>query len=71
METLGGWHPRALEALTRLGRQLARHTGGEDSEVLNHLMQRLGILLMKGNSSLLLSRAPDFCDPEIDGVVDS
>ena len=39
VETLGGWHSQAVEHITR---QLARHTGREDEEVVRHLFQRAG-----------------------------
>ena len=67
METLGGWHPTAIKVLTKLGRQLARHTGRQDSEVLQHLFQRLSVLLMRGNAALILSRALDIAPQTIDG----
>ena len=70
IETLGGWDRRAMKILNKLGHQLARHTGREDTEVLRHMYQRLGILLMRGNASLLLSRSPNLIPPHIDGDVD-
>ena len=30
VDTLGGWHPTALETIAKLGRQLARNVGKED-----------------------------------------
>ena len=71
METLGGWHSHAEANITRLARQLARHTGREDGEVIRHLFQRLSILLMKGNAALILSRSPDLTQQEFDGDQDS
>ena len=67
VKTLGAWHPNDLKVLSKLGRKLARHTGREDSEVLQHLFQRLSILLMRGNAALILSRALDLAPPIIDG----
>ena len=67
VETLGGWHPQAVPVLTKLGRQLARQTGREEEETVRHLFQRLAILLMKGNASLILSRTPGFSAQEVDG----
>ena len=46
VETLGGWHPQAVSVKKKLGIQLARQTGKEDSEVIFHTFQRLSILLM-------------------------
>ena len=51
VETLGGWHINALKVLTRLARQLARHTGREDSEVISHSFQRLGSAAYEGQCS--------------------
>ena len=58
VETLGGWHPQAIKVIRTLGRQLARQTGREDSEVTAQTFQRLSIMLMKGNSALIINRAP-------------
>ena len=55
VETLGGWHPQAIQVIRKIGRQLARQSGREDSEVIGHTFERLGILLMKGNATLILN----------------
>ena len=70
VETLGGWHTQAVSVIKKLGRQLARQTGKEDSEVIAHTFQRLSILLMKGNSALILNRVPSHPPPHIDGEKD-
>ena len=70
-ETNNCWQAQAIPIISKLGQQLARHTGGEESQVQKHLWERLGILLMKGNASLILSRSPDKTLSEVDGVVDS
>ena len=70
VETLGAWHSQAVANITRLARQLARHMGQEDEEEIRHLFQHLSILLMKGNSALILSRSPDFAEQDIDGDQD-
>ena len=67
VETLGGWHKKAVEQLKKLARALARSTGKEEEVEIRHLFQRLGILLVKGNAALLLNRIPSFPLPEIDG----
>ena len=67
IETLGGMHDQAINTINRLSRQLARHTGGEEDLMAKHLFQRLSILLMKGNSSLILSRLPNSTDQQVDG----
>ena len=70
IETLIGWDRRAMKVLNKLGRQLAGHTGREDTEVPCHMYWQLGILLMRGNASLLLSRSPNLIPPHIDRDVD-
>ena len=70
-ETLVGWDRRAMKVLNKLGRQLAGHTGREDTEVLCHMYQQLGILLMRGNASLLLSRSPKLISQQIDSDIDT
>ena len=67
VSTLGGWHSRAISALTRLGRQLGRQTGREEDLTVRHLFQRLSTLLMKANASLILSRTPVHSTQEVDG----
>ena len=57
-ESLGGWHPKALAELKRLARAQARARGGKEDEASRHLLQRLSVLLMKGNSALLSLRDP-------------
>ena len=37
VDTLGGWHPEALDVIIKLGRQLARNVGRLDEEVVRHL----------------------------------
>ena len=71
VETLGGWDSRAIKVIGKLGRQLARHCGKEDSEIISHTFQRLSILLMRGNASLLLSRSPSYIPQHIDGIRES
>ena len=69
-DTLGGWHPVALAAITRLGRQLARNVGKEDEDCIRHLRQRLALLLVRDNVALLCARTPTFPNPEVDGDAD-
>ena len=47
-ESLGGWHPAAVEQIRKLGSALARHTGQEESEAISHLVTRCSILLQRG-----------------------
>ena len=69
VETLGGWHKKAVEQLRKLARAQARSTGKGEDEAIRHLFQRLGVLLVKGNAALLLNRIPSFPLPEIDGDI--
>ena len=70
VETLGGWHPEASEVITKLAKQLASRTGGDEAETIRHFFQRLSVLLNQGNSSLILSRIPDHVDALFDGDLD-
>ena len=60
VESLGGWHKRAVDQLRKLAKAQARSTGKEEDESIRHLFQRLGVLLVKGNAALLLNRIPSF-----------
>ena len=66
VEALGGWHEDAVSLITRLARQLASHTGKEADEQIKYLFQRLGILLMHGNSALTLNRTLIHVEAEVD-----
>jgi hypothetical protein len=68
-ESLGGWHPVAVQQVDKLAAALARHTGEDEGIGTRHLWQRLGILLQKGNASLLVNRMPTFPAPHISGVL--
>ena len=70
VEVLGGWHEDAACVITRLARQLASHTGKEADEQIKYLFQRMGILLMRGNSALILNRTPTYIEAEVDGDQD-
>ena len=70
VDTLGGWHPEALAIIQRLGRQLARNVGKLDEEVVRHLRQRLGVLLVRDNVAMLCARTPSFPPAEVDGEDD-
>ena len=60
MDTFGGYHKEGLQTLTKLGRQLARAVGREESEVVRHLRQRVAVLLVRDNVAMLCSRSPTF-----------
>ena len=59
-----------MKIISRIGKALAGHTGKLESEVVSHLFQRLGILLAKGNSALVLSRSPHISSSDLDGDAD-
>ena len=69
-DTLGGWHKVAIEQVKKLGAVLARHRGEEEQVEVRHLRQRLSLLLMRGNASLMVNRTPDSdtVDAMVDGV---
>ena len=67
MESLGGWHEAAIREVKKLGGALARHSGSEESTAIRHLFQRLSILLVKGNSALIMNRVPDNVHSAVDG----
>ena len=64
VETLGGWHDQSVLQVKKIGSALARHTGQEDSVTI----QRLSVLLAKGNAALLLNRIPLFSQSEVNGA---
>jgi hypothetical protein len=68
MESLGGWHEDAVREVKKLGGALARNTGAEKSTCVRHLFQRLSILLVKGNSALVVNREPESLNTAIDGI---
>ena len=68
-ESLGGWHQVALDQFRKLGSALARHTGQEEGEKIDHLVKRVSILLQKGLSAMLLNRIPGFPAAEVDGLM--
>ena len=61
------WEAESVAQVKMIGSALARHLGGEEAEVVRHLVQRVSILLTKVNSNLLLNRTPNNVPPNIDG----
>ena len=53
-ESLGGFHPVAIEQLKRIASALARHTAQEESEAIHHLLSRCSLLLQRGTASPLI-----------------
>ena len=68
VESLGGWHNQTVTQVKKIGSALARHTGGEEGEVISHMIQRLAVLLAKGNASLLLNRQQTHPPPQMNGI---
>ena len=69
VETMGGWSESAAHQVSRLGQALARAMGQEELDTIRHLFGRLSILLMRGNSALLINCVPSYPDPQVDGVL--
>ena len=57
-ESLGGWHRVALEQLQKLGSVLARHTGQDEGQMVDHLVKRVSFILQNGLASMLLNCVP-------------
>ena len=66
-EVLGGLHEASISSIKKIGVALARAGGQDEAEVTRHLFGRLGILLQRGNSNLILSRKLSHPKPHIDG----
>ena len=67
VETLGGWHEVASQTIQNLGAALARSTGQDEEDAIKHLFGRLGILLVRGITSLILNRTPTVTDTIVNG----
>ena len=59
-----------LKTITRLGRQLARNLGKDEDEVVRHLCQRLGVVIVRDNAAMMASRHSTFALSEVDGDPD-
>ena len=64
----GGWGEQTVAQVKKMGSALARQTGGEEGEVIRHLVQRVSVLLTRGNAALLLNRMPSLTHPAVNGV---
>ena len=69
VDTLGGWHEEALEVIDKLGRQLARVVGRDEGDTVQHLKERLGVVLLRDNTGLLSSRAPEAAPAQVTGLL--
>ena len=67
VEALGGWHEDAAPVVSKLARQLASHASKDAVEQTRYLLQRLSLLLTRGNTALILNRTPAHTDAVIDG----
>ena len=67
MESLGGWHELAVGEIRKLAAALARQSGQDEREARSHLLQKLSVLLMRGNGALFANRIPDSIESDIDG----
>ena len=67
-ETLGGWHVSTVKEVKKIASVLSRQTGANEGETISHIIQRMSILLIKGNAALLLNRNPVFPTSSTDGI---
>ena len=67
-ESLGGWHPVAVDQIKKLARCLATHTGQAIEASTAHLFTRLSTVLVRGCVEMVLNRSPTFPSPEIGGT---
>ena len=59
MDTLGAWSDTMVAEVRRMGSSLARQTdGGDESEVIRHLIQWVTVVLVKVNADMILNRVP-------------
>ena len=65
---LGGGE--SLEALIKLGRQVARQTGKEEEETVRQLRQRVAVLLVRDNVAMFDSRSPSYPQSLLDADAD-
>ena len=61
---------RKYEARCSAVTRLARNLGKDEDEVVRHLCQRLGVLIVRGNAAMVASRHPTFTPSEVDGDPD-
>ena len=67
VESLGGWHELAVAEIRKLAAALARQTGQEEKEARSHLLQRLIVLLVRGNCALFVNHIWENNTADIDG----
>ena len=60
-----------LATITKLGTgRLARNIGKDEDEVVRHLCQRLGVLIVRDNVMMMSSRHPTFAPADVGGDQD-
>ena len=69
VETLGGWHKKAVEQIMRIAHAKARSKGQDQDEASRHLFQQLAVMLVKGNTALLNARTPNLSPLPVDGYL--
>ena len=58
VDTLRAWSDTMVTEVKRIGSSLAKHTTGEESEVIKHLVLRVAVVLARVNTSMILNRVP-------------
>ena len=58
ISNFGSWSDTAINMITRIGRAKSVRAGTNIGKTVASCFQRLGILLMRGNSELMLNRLP-------------
>ena len=58
VSNMGSWSLTATNMITRIGRALAQRSGHDIGKTVTSCFQKLGILLMRGNSEILLNKMP-------------
>ena len=68
VDTLGGWEPDALFHLKWIARNTGRRADVDPRTTTRHLLQKLSLLLQRGNAVLLAGRRPPPPPPHVLGV---
>ena len=58
VSNFGSWSDSAIKMISRIGRARAVRGGSDIGKSVANCFQRLGILLMRGNSEIMLNRMP-------------
>lgn len=59
VSTFGAWHPEAIKHITEMAKLQAANVGRLPSVQIKRVFQKLAIVLMKGNGTLLITRSPN------------